>query len=120
MNTPDARVLPGLPHDGDTPVFEEPWQAQAFALAVQLNAKGAFTWAEWAETLGRELAAAPLDDGARYYHHWVSALERISAERNLADFSALKARKAAWVDAYRRTPHGQPVELPSQITLAPR
>ena len=28
--------------------FEEPWQAQAFALTLDLHGRGAFTWTEWA------------------------------------------------------------------------
>jgi nitrile hydratase accessory protein len=92
-------------------MFGEPWQAQAFALVVQLHAEGAFTWTEWAEALGRELATDPADDGARYYHHWVAALEAISAEHALAAPTEVAARKHAWAEAYRRTPHGRPVEL---------
>jgi nitrile hydratase accessory protein len=103
--------LPGLPRDESGPVFAEPWQAQAFALVVQLHRDGAFTWPEWAEALGRELALDPADDGSRYYHHWVAALETLSSERALAAPAELKERKAAWADAYRRTPHGRPVEL---------
>jgi len=103
--------LPGLPRDESGPVFAEPWQAQAFALVVQLHEDGAFTWTEWAEALGRELATDPADDGSRYYHHWVAALEALSAERALAAPAELTARKTAWADAYRRTPHGRPVEL---------
>ncbi len=112
MSAPDADVLPGLPRDADGPVFAEPWQAQAFALAVQLNAEGAFTWTEWAEALSRELARdSASDDGAHYYHHWVAALERLAAERKLAGPAELAERKAAWAKAYARTPHGRSVEL---------
>ncbi len=111
MNAPDATDLPGLPRDSDGPVFAEPWQAQAFALAVQLHAEGAFTWSEWAEALSGELARDPDDDGARYYHHWVAALERLATDRGLAGSAELAERKADWVEAYARTPHGRPVEL---------
>ena len=109
MNGPEE--LPGLPLDETGPVFAEPWQAQAFALAVQLHAEGAFTWPEWAEALSHELSSDPADDGSRYYDHWVAALEALSATRALAAPAELAARKAAWADAYRRTPHGRPVEL---------
>jgi nitrile hydratase accessory protein len=107
----DLEDLPGLPRDAEGPVFAEPWQAQAFALAVQLSAEGAFTWAEWAKALARELATDPTDDGSRYYHHWVAALEALSAGRGLAALAELANRKAAWAAAYERTPHGRPVEL---------
>jgi nitrile hydratase accessory protein len=103
--------LPGLPRDERGPVFAEPWQAQAFALVVQLHRDGAFTWTDWAEALGRELASDPADDGSHYYHHWVAALEALTTERGLAAPAQMTERKAAWADAYRRTPHGRPVEL---------
>ncbi len=108
-------ALPPLPRDGDGPVFSEPWQAQAFALAVKLSELGHFTWKEWASALADELEAAAKrgepDDESRYYHHWLAALERLVTERGLADQPALDARKDAWADAYRHTPHGKPVEL---------
>ncbi len=92
-------------------MFAEPWQAQAFALAVRLSAEGVFTWPEWAAALSRELAGDPEDDGSRYYHHWVAALEGLIAQRGLLAVSDMAARKNAWAQAYRRTPHGKPVEL---------
>lgn len=108
-------ALPPLPRDDDGPVFDEPWQAQAFALAVKLSERGHFSWKTWARTLAEELASASArgepDDGSRYYHHWVAALERLATERGLSAGSALEERKAAWADAYRHTPHGHPVEL---------
>ncbi len=111
MSAPDVETLPGLPRDAGGPVFAEPWQAQAFALALRLNAEGAFTWAEWAEALAAELAADPADDGSRYYEHWVAALEGLVAGRGLAGAPELAARKSAWEAAYRATPHGRPVTL---------
>ena len=108
-------ALKGLPRDDGEPIFKEPWEAQAFALAVQLSQKGYFTWKEWAAALAAELKAAAdrgePDDGSHYYHHWLTALERLVAEKSLASRQMLAARKDAWVEAYRHTPHGQPVEL---------
>lgn len=108
-------ALPPLPRDEEGPVFAEPWQAQAFAMAVKLSEQGHFTWKEWAAALADELKAAANrgepDDGSHYYHHWLAALERLVTERGLMDQSALLARKEAWADAYQHTPHGKPVEL---------
>lgn len=99
------------------PVFSEPWQAQAFALAVKLSECGHFTWKEWAAELAEELKAAANrgepDDGSRYYQHWLAALERLVISKGLSDPASLLARKEAWADAYRHTPHGRPVELPA-------
>ena len=96
-------------------MFAEPWEAQAFALAVKLSEQGHFTWKEWAAALAAELKAASdrgePDDGSRYYHHWLAALEGLVTSRGLADRTALLERKQAWEDAYRHTPHGKPVEL---------
>jgi len=115
---PDAErlaALPHLPRDEGGPVFAEPWQAQAFALAVKLSEQGHFTWKEWAAALAEELQAAvdrgEPDDGSRYYQHWLATLERLVTAKGLTDSSALLARKEAWADAYRHTPHGKPVVL---------
>ena len=108
-------ALTSLPRDEGGPVFAEPWQAQAFALAVRLSSEGHFTWKEWAAALADELKAAAdrgePDDGSRYYHHWLAALERLVAAKHLADPAAMLARKEAWAEAYRRTPHGKPIQL---------
>ena len=115
MNQPDLAALAALPRDEGGPVFAEPWQAQAFAMAVKLSEQGHFTWKEWARTLAEELKAAAdrgePDDGTHYYHHWLIALERMVTAKRLSDPAELLARKEAWADAYRHTPHGKPVEL---------
>jgi nitrile hydratase accessory protein len=112
LSRPDLAALPRLPRDADGPVFAEPWQAQAFALAVQLHAQGAFTWTEWAQALSARLkAAGEADDGARYYEHWLGALEDLATAKRLADPAALSERRDAWASAYARTPHGKPVEI---------
>jgi nitrile hydratase accessory protein len=107
--------LPNLPRDEDGPVFAEPWQAQAFALAVKLSEQGHFTWKEWAAALADELQAAANrgepDDGTRYYEHWLATLERIVTIKGLTNPAQLQMRKTAWEEAYRHTPHGKPVEL---------
>ena len=115
MNKPDITALTALPRDQGGPVFAEPWQAQAFAMAVKLSEQGHFAWKEWAAALAEELKAAAdrgePDDGTRYYHHWLAALERLVTAKKLSDPTELLARKEAWADAYRHTPHGKPVEL---------
>jgi nitrile hydratase accessory protein len=112
LSGPDLTALPRLPRDAEGPVFAEPWQAQAFALALQLHAQGAFTWPEWAQALAARLqAAGEADDGVRYYEHWLAALEDLATAKQLAAPAELAARKDAWAAAYARTPHGKPVEL---------
>ena len=107
-----------MPRDENGPVFAESWQAHAFALAVRLSEQGHFTWKEWSATLAEELKAAAdrgePDHGSHYYDHWLAALERLVAAKGLADAQALHVRKEAWAEAYRRTPHGKPVELAAE------
>jgi nitrile hydratase accessory protein len=103
------------PISAEQPVFAEPWEAQAFALAVKLSDQGHFTWKEWTVTLADELKAATdrgeHDDGSRYYYYWLTALEKLVTTKGLTDQAALDDCKDAWVDAYRHTPHGKAVEL---------
>ena len=83
------QALPRLPRDKDEPGFAEPWQAQAFALAVKLSEQGHFTWKEWATALANELNAASSrgepDDGSHYYDHWLVALEHLVTVKGLVD-----------------------------------
>ena len=99
----------------DEPVFAEPWQARAFALTLKLSEQDYFTWKEWATALAQELKSVAdrgeVDDGRRYYNHWLKALETLVVTKGLADTVALMERKEAWSAAYHRTPHGKPVEL---------
>jgi nitrile hydratase accessory protein len=110
-------TLPGdapmLPADGDGPVFQEPWQATAFALAVNLSERGAIPWTEWSAALGREIQAAVGDSAQAnaYFQHWLSALERICAEKGMIEPGEILRRQEQWRRAYLATPHGQPVQL---------
>jgi nitrile hydratase accessory protein len=104
-----------IPRNAEGPVFREPWEAQAFALAVSLNEHGLFTWKEWAATLGDEIkkaqAAGDPDTGETYYHHWLATLERIVAAKGLTDGQTLTRTRDAWERACARTPHGTAIEL---------
>jgi len=102
----------------DHPVFCEPWEAHAFALAVKLHERGLFTWREWADALAGQIAAAQArgeaDRGDTYYHHWLAALEALVASKGAASLAELKRTAHAWDHAADRTPHGQPIELKAE------
>ena len=106
--TPPEAPLPTDPLQ--EPVFAAPWEAQAFALAVLLNERGAFDWKEWTQTLAAEIHR-PAAEPRTYYEHWVAALERLAANKNMTDLTELAARRDAWDRATRATPHGQPILL---------
>ncbi|MBS0537354.1 MAG: nitrile hydratase accessory protein [Proteobacteria bacterium] len=105
----------GIPTDADGPVFREPWEAQAFAMALALHERKVFTWPEWAATLAAEIkraqAAGDPDTGETYYRHWLNALERLVSEKGVASAQTLTRYQEAWDHAADRTPHGVPIEL---------
>ena len=97
MNLPDL----------EDPVFNEPWEAQAFAMVVKLHERGCFTWGEWAEFLGAEIKSSE----APYYEHWLAALEKIVEAKGLMSQFERLNRVDAWDRAAHATPHGQPIAL---------
>jgi nitrile hydratase accessory protein len=122
VSTPDrntiaaaALAVPGIPQGEEGPIFREPWEAQAFAMALSLHQRGLFTWSEWAATLADEIkraqAAGDPDTGDTYYLHWLNALERLVAEKGVADPSTLTRYRDAWERAADATPHGDPIVL---------
>ena len=110
-----AAAVPGIPRGVDGPVFREPWEAHAFAIALALHERGVFTWPEWAAALAEEIrraqAAGDPDTGETYYRHWLAALERLAGEKAAADPPTVARYRDAWARAAARTPHGAPIEL---------
>ncbi len=120
MTSPEAarsvtEISPGIPRDESGPIFREPWEAQAFAMALALHERGLFTWPEWSAVLGDEIkraqAAGDPDTGDTYYSHWLAALERLVTEKGVANRDTLGRYRDAWDNAADRTPHGQAIEL---------
>ena len=113
-----AAAVPGLPRDEQGPVFREPWEAQAFAMALALEQRGVFTWSEWAAALGEEIKRAQRagdpDNGETYYRHWLATLERLVAEKGVASEETLGRYRDAWDRAADRTPHGAAIELTAE------
>jgi len=110
-----TEAVPGIPRDQAGPVFREPWEAQAFSMALALHQRGVFTWPEWAAALAQEIKRAQAegdpDTGETYYRHWLATLERLVAEKGIASRQALARYRDAWDRAADRTPHGTPIEL---------
>lgn len=108
-------TLPAIPSDEEGPVFEAPWQAQAFAMAAKLCEAGVFEWREWAAALGVEIERAQArgdpDLGNTYYEHWLKALETLVVEKGVLTVAGLQRRRRAWARVAAATPHGKPIEL---------
>ena len=111
-------ALPGIPRDDDGPVFREPWEAQAFAMALALHERGLFTWNEWADALAIEIrraqASGDADSGETYYRHWLATLENLIVNKGVASANTLTRTRDAWDRACDRTPHGAPIVLQSE------
>ena len=110
-----TRDVPSIPCDAEGPVFREPWEAQAFAMALSLHERGLFTWKEWAAALAEEIkiaqASGDPDTGTTYYRHWLATLEKLVAAKGVATLEIQHRYRDAWDHAADRTPHGAPIEL---------
>ena len=76
---------PSQPQADGEPVFDAPWQAKTFAMAVKLHEAGLFSWKEWADRLAGNIAAreqsAPIASSDDYYMTWQETLEQLVSER---------------------------------------
>jgi nitrile hydratase accessory protein len=113
--TKATNALKDVPRDEEGPVFREPWEAQAFAMALSLHERGLFTWTEWAAALAEEIkraqASGDPDLGNTYYRHWLATLEKLIATKGVVSPQTLHRYRDAWDHAADRTPHGSPIEL---------
>ena len=111
----DLSRLEGLPVHGHSPVFREPWEAQAFGLALALHERGLFTWDEWALALAAQIRAAQAlgdpDLGDTYYRHWLAAIEALVSAKGASSPEELGRYQRAWDHAADRVAHGRPIEL---------
>ena len=111
----DLTLLKGLPVEDDSPVFREPWEAQAFGMALALHERGLFTWDEWAQALAAQIRAAQAlgdpDLGNTYYRHWLAAIEALVSAKGASSLEELGRYQRAWDHAADRVAHGQPIEL---------
>lgn len=85
--------------EADEPAFEAPWQARAFAIAVQLTERGEgdLPWETFQRRLVEEIEADGGDVAATeavYYEQWLRALERLLVEEGLLTDEELAERAA--------------------------
>ena len=94
-------------------IFEQPWQAEAFAATVALHRRGVFEWSEWVSVfsgvIAERLQLPGEDANTAYYRQWLVALERLLADRRIVDAAAVDRAQEDWRRSYLNTPHGSPV-----------
>jgi nitrile hydratase accessory protein len=97
MNPNELPSVPPLPEGIGEPVFNEPWEASAFAIAVSLNQAGLFTWNEWVECLSNEIKEAETahhESGeGHYYHTWFAALEKLIVAKKVLDKKSIDSKQ---------------------------
>ncbi len=83
-------------------VFNEPWEARAFAVVVALSEAGHFQWAEFQQSLIEEIGAAEKT------RHWLGALTRLLDAKGIVGGAELEARIAdVGPPPPSQNPHGQ-------------
>ena len=95
-----------IPKDEAGPVFVEPWEARAFSMVVDLNARGHFAWKAFQALLVEEITRSEREGlGRPYYTNWLIAAER------LFDGLGLAARAEVDAEVERLRPEDRTVRL---------
>ena len=101
--------------DEQPPRFNEPWQAEAYALVQVLIETGRISPTEWAQAFGASLREAAAegepDSNNTYYAALAEALERVLVAGGRLQGAEVRQRIDDWRAAYHRTLHGMPVRL---------
>ena len=85
-----------LPRQNGDLVFETPWEARAFGLAVALNEGGTYAWKAFSEGLAVQIAQAEREGvDSAYYERWLQALEKLALEQKLVTVAELADKVAA-------------------------
>lgn len=81
-----------LPRKNGELVFEAPWEARAFGLAVALNESGLYPWRDFSQGLATEIATAEQKGASSsYYERWLASLEKLVIARGLTTREELDA-----------------------------
>lgn len=84
-----------LPRENGELIFQAPWEARAFGLAVALNQQELYEWREFSAKLAATIAAADQnDDPASYYTRWIASLEALIIAKGLLSRKQLDAKIA--------------------------
>ena len=86
-----------LPRENGELVFQAPWEARAFGLAVALNEQDLYEWREFSSQLASEIADAEQNNNpSDYYARWVASLEELLIDRGLISREQLDVRTAEY------------------------
>ncbi len=97
----------GVPMRDGEPVFDEPWQGRAFALAVQTVTSLGLPWDAFRTHL---IAAIDRQPHRPYYESWLDALEALAVTQRATDTGELDHHRMA-AASYRVDEHGEDTEI---------
>ena len=85
-----------LPRQNGELLFEAPWEARAFGLAVTLNEQGAYPWRDFSQKLADHLSTIESNgdtagETAIYYEQWLATLEEMAIANGLLTQEELDA-----------------------------
>ena len=93
--TMEAQIA--LPRENGELVFQAPWEARAFGLAVALNEKDLYEWREFSAELASKIAAAEQNsEPSSYYARWLASLEELIIDRGLISREQLDTKTAEY------------------------
>jgi len=84
----DMEGTTALPRQSGELTFQDPWEGEAFAMAVALCERGEYPWSDFQQHLIKQIAAADHPDvqpesRPTYYESWLDALEALLIEKKI-------------------------------------
>ena len=92
-----------LPRKNGALVFESPWEARAFGIAVVLSEAGQYPWRVFGEALASEVRRAEdQQEDSTYYERWLRALHEVALVKGLVSEEEVleRARETARQDEH--------------------
>jgi len=106
-----------LPRKNGELVFETPWEARAFGMAIALNESGAYPWRDFSAALAAEIAAAEQNNSpSSYYERWLTSLEKLALAGGLVTPEELRARTEEYASGHH-DPHHHSKSPPDPLQL---
>ena len=91
-----------LPRKNGELLFDAPWEARAFGLAVALNEIGLYPWPDFSQELAAEIAASEKQGrSSSYYERWLASLEKLV----IATGTITRAELDAWTAQQAQDEH---------------
>lgn len=99
-----------LPRRNGELVFEEPWESQAFGMAVALHQQGRYNWEEFRRRLIAEIGeweSSGEDERAvwDYYRRWLASLEALLEEKGFVSGEEIEQRTHEYLSGARDEHH---------------